>query len=87
MVLIRPMRFDSHAATGNENALSTLESRRRTGSRPKRQVEALEQPERQQRLHDEAAGKSIDAEQRRELVDDAARRPERGLRRRWRRAL
>ena len=42
-----------------------------------RQVEALEQPERQQRLHDQAARKGIQAEQRGELVDSAARRSER----------
>ena len=37
----------------------------------------LEQPQRQQRLHDEAAGKGVEAEQRRKLVDHAARRAER----------
>ena len=45
--------------------------------RRQRQIEALEQPQRQQRLHDEAAGKGVDAEQRREPVDDTAGRPER----------
>ena len=47
-------------------------TRRRTAT-----ARTLEQPERQQRLHDKSAGESIDAEQRGELVDGAARWPER----------
>ena len=44
-------------------------------------IETLEQPEHQQGLGDETAREGIDAEQRRELVDRAARWPERRLRR------
>ena len=81
MVLIRPMRRDSQAATGNEIAPSRLEPEEKQARRFQRQIESLKQPQRQQRLHDKAAGKGIQAEQRREPVDDASRWPERGFRR------
>ena len=53
-------------------------TRRRKRLLQQRQIESFEQPQRQQRLDHEAAGKSIEAEQRGQLVDDMARRPERG---------
>ena len=43
-----------------------------------REIKPLEQPQREQRLHDEPARKGIEAEQGRELIDNAARRAERG---------
>src|ERR1700736_2876152 len=45
----------------------------------KRQIESLEQPQRQQRLHDEGAGEGVQTEQGRKLVDDAAGWSECGL--------
>ena len=57
MVLIRPIRPASQAATGNENAPSRLEAKKIEARRRQRQVEALEQPQRQQRLHDKTARK------------------------------
>ena len=80
IVLIRPMRRDSHAATGKENAENTPDQKKKSTGRRQRHVEPLEQPQRQQRLDHEAAGEGIEAEQRRKLVDDLPRRPERGRR-------
>ena len=78
IVLTRPMRRDSHAATGNEKAESTPDQKKNRPAGRQRQPELAEQPQRDQRLHGKSAGKGIDAEQRREFVDDAARRAEGG---------
>ena len=78
IVLTSPMRRDSQAATGKENAESTPDQKKNRLAARQRQVEALEQPERQQRLDDEAAGEGIEAEQGGQPVDDVARGPERG---------
>ena len=62
MVLTRPMCRESHAATGKEKRREQARPEEEQARRRQRQVEALEQPERQQRLHDKAAGEGIDAE-------------------------
>ena len=61
MVLISPMRRESQAATGKEKAERTPDQEEQARG-AKRQIEALEEPERQQRLDDEAPGKGIEAE-------------------------
>ena len=78
IVLMSPMRRDSQAATGNEKAESTPDQKKKTPAADERHVEALEQPQRQERLDDEAAGEGIEAEQGRQLEDDVPRGPERG---------
>ncbi len=70
------MRRESHAATGKEKAESTPDQKKNRLAARQRQVEALEQPQRQQRLDDEAAGEGVEAEQRRQPVDDVPRWPE-----------
>ncbi len=46
-----------------------------------RKIETLEQPEREQRIHQQAAGEGVERKQRGEADDDGARRSQRG---RWR---
>ena len=77
IVFTRPIRPASHAATGKEKADEHARPEEEQPGLGQRQAEALEQPEREQRLHREAAGEGVDAEQRGEPHDDAARRPER----------
>src|SRR5438309_8915612 len=45
--------------------------------RSERHTEALEEPQREERIEHQAAGERIDAEERRKAPHDAARRPER----------
>ena len=74
MVLIRPIggRASRHReGKGRKHARPEEEQARGA----QRQIEALEEPERQQRLHDEAAGEGIEAEERRKSVDDVPRWP------------
>ena len=77
IVFTRPIRRDSQAATGNENAASTPDQKKNTPAADSDNPNLLNSHSATQRLHREAAGESIDAEQRRHLVDDAAGRPER----------
>ena len=58
MVLTRPMRRASQAATGNENAASTPDQKKNTASGGERQAELAEQPQRDQRLHYKTSGKT-----------------------------
>ena len=78
------MRLESQAATGNEIAASRLEPKKKSAGGGERQVELLEQPQRQQRLHHKTAGEGVEAEQRGQFVDDASGWPERRCSARWR---
>ena len=60
IVLTRPIRRASHAATGCENAASTPDQKKNMPAARQRHAEPLEQIERQQRLHDEAAGEAVE---------------------------
>ncbi len=77
IVFTSPMRPASQAATGKEKADSTPDHRKKNAGLGERQSEPAEEPQRQQRLHREAAGEGVDAEQGGEAIDDALRRAER----------
>ena len=67
MVLTRPMRRASGAAASCDTALSSPVQKKNAPAAVSDMLEALEQPEREQRVDDEAAGERIDAEQAGEL--------------------
>ena len=73
IVLTRPMRLAMRTATRYENALRTPVAKKIVPVGGERQVEALVQPERDHRLHDEAAAERVEAEQRGEREHGAAR--------------
>ena len=58
IVLTRPMRFAMRTATRYESALRMPVAKKSVPAARERQVEALVQPQREQRLHDEAAAEA-----------------------------
>ena len=77
IVLSSPIFRATNGAMSCENADNRPGPEEEQSGLRQRETESLEEPERHQRIHDEPARERIDAEERRELEDDPARRAER----------
>ncbi len=77
IVLMRPMRRDSEAATGNEKADRIPDQAKNRAAAVSDMSKRSNNQSAKERLHHEATGKGVEAEQGGELVDDMTRGSER----------
>ena len=87
MVLMRPTRLDNPGGDREGEGRQHPGPEEEEACGAQRQIEPLEEPEREQRLNDETAGECVEAEQGGQSVDDVPRRPESPVcaaARRWR---